>query len=401
MSGYQATIETKLDPISGDFVFPEISSLGKDANILAAHPISRKNERSVVRLKLLDTARSILARHDVRSARNGNRHRTRNCHAVPAYNQDIYITLNNSESASSAGLAGLQTCGSICSCPVCATNKMVEYGQDIRKALIFAEQQNLRPIMLTLTARHTRQMTLKYFKDAFKDAWNFFQRQRKWKEIKALMKIQHMIASREITHGDNGWHYHMHILFFVPVSSVHHASSVTKESSGIQKTWMQSLEANNLDALDEIAAKLSGKNASDTYLAKLGFEISDSGDLAFELTGNENKGKTVFDLLEMAHYGDIGAESLYVEYVNEMQGHNWITFSHGFKALFQEIELENEPLPENQKLHRWLHVDSRTWYAIARLNKVSQVVKFAAKYRNKERLRCWLQNLSDEWYYGQ
>lgn len=397
----ETTRESQTTPVSGDFVFPENASLGKDANILATYPVSPKNDRLAVRLKLLDTARSILARHDIKSNRSGNRHRTRNCHAVPAFQQEIYVTLNNSESASRAGLSGLQTCGSICSCPVCATRKMTEYGQDIRKALIYAEQQNLRPVMLTLTARHTRQMTLKYFKDAFKDAWNFFQRHRDWKAIKKTLVIQHQIASREITFGKNGFHYHMHIMFLVPVWSVRHATNATQESAKLQSLWMKALEANGLDAKDKVGANLSGKNSSDTYLAKLGFEIDDNGDIAYELTGNENKGKTVFDLLAMAHYGDIGAESLYVEYVQEMQGHNWITFSHGLKDLIEDIELESEELPDNQKLHKWLQIDSHTWYAVARLNKVSHVVKFAAKHRNRQRLRCLLKQLSDEWYYGQ
>lgn len=388
--------ETPVLNRTGDFAY-----LGKDANKLASYTISVKNNRSITRLKLLDTARRVLARHDVRSAASGNRHRTRNCHSVPAYQQNIFITLNSDDNASSAGLSGLQTCGSICSCPVCATKKMVDYGNDIRKALLYAESVNLRPIMLTLTAKHTRQMTLKYFQEAFRDSYNFFQRNRRWKRIKKQMDIRHQITSREITHGKNGWHYHMHILFFVPVSSVHHASNATQETNILQSIWMDALKNNGLEAKEQIASQLSGKNASDTYLAKLGFEVAENGDLAYELTGNENKGKTVFDLLAMAHYGDIGAETLYVEYVQQMQGHKWVTFSNGFKDLFKEIELEQTPVPENQKLHRWLLIDNRTWYAVARLNKVAKVVKFAAKHRDKEKLRCLLQSLSEEWYYGQ
>lgn len=398
---FDTTHSHQISPVSVDYEAAFGVSLGKDANKLSTFPVSIKNNRSVARLKLLDTARSILARHDVRSAQTGNRHRTRNCHAVQAYKKDIYITLNSSTDASSAGLSGLQTCGSICSCPMCATNKMVDYGQDIRKALAYADWVNLRPVMLTLTARHTKDMSLKFFKDAFRNAYNTFQRHRKFRDIKKSLDIQHQITSREITHGKHGWHYHMHILFFVPVSSIKHAQDATPEVLSLTATWLRSLELNGLDATEENGLDLSSGKSNKTYLAKLGYEVAADGDLAFELTGNENKGKTVFDLLAMAHYGDIGAEALYVEYVNEMQGHKWITFSDGFKELFKDIELEQKPIPDNQKLHNWFYVDARTWYAVARLNKVSQIVKFAAKYRCKERLRCLLQTLSDEWYYGQ
>lgn len=376
-------------------------SLGKDANKLSTFPESPKNKSSVARLKLLDTARRILARHDVKNSGGVNRHRTRYCHAAHAFNQKITITLNSNEGASRAGLKGLQTCGSICSCPVCATRKMVEYGENIRKALIWAEQNNLRPVMLTLTARHTRQMTLKYFKDAFRDAYNAFQRHRKWRKIKKSLDIIHSIISREITHGKHGWHYHMHLLFFVPVSSIKHTEEKTEEVQNLTATWLRCLELNGLDATEESAVDVSSGKKNKTYLAKLGFEVDKSGDLAFELTGNANKGKTVWDLLAMAHYGDIGAESLYVEYVEQMTGHKWITYSNGLLDASADIELESDPLPENQKLHGWMTVDSKTWYAVARLNKISKVVKAAARWRDKKKVRCLLKELHDEWYYAQ
>lgn len=380
-------------------------SLGKDAiNLsnpadlsLPSHNLSLKNNRSIARLKLLDTARRILARHDIKSSR-GNKHRTRNCHAVPAHNRNIYITLNSDDSASAAGVSGVQTCGSICSCPVCATNKMIEHGNNIRKALIYAEQNNLRPVMMTLTARHTRQMTLKYFRDAFRDAYNEFQRHRDFRALKDELGIIHQITSREITHGKHGWHYHMHILFFVRPHMVKHAQSRTEQAKSLTSLWLSSLENNGLDATESNALDLSSGKNNKTYLAKLGYDASPEGDLAFELTGNENKGKTVWDLLAMAHYGDIGAESLYIEYVQTMSGHKWITYSKDIKRLSEDIELDEETTPDNQKLHNWMEVDSKTWYAVARLNKVSHVVKYSAKTRSRQKVRCLLNQLSDEWY---
>lgn len=394
---YNATIETSQAATQAVFGV----SLGKDANKLSTYPESNKNKSTVARLKLLDTARRILARADVKNSGGINAHRTRYCHAVHAFNQQVTITMNTSEDASRAGLRGVQTCGSISACPVCATRKMVEYGENIRKALIWAEQNNLRPIMMTLTARHTRQMTLKYFKDAFRDAYNMFQRHRHWRKLKESLNIVHSIISREITYGANGWHYHMHLLFFVPVSSVKHAQSKTWQVQSMQSLWIDALENNGLDGIEKTALDVSSGSKNKTYLAKLSFEVDKSGDLAYELTGNANKGKTVWDFLAMAHYGDIGAQSLYLEYVEEMIGHKWITYSNGLLDASKDIELDSQPVPKNQILHDWLTVDTKTWYAVARLNKVSVVIRAAARWRDKKRLRELLGQIHDEWYYAQ
>lgn len=400
-----ATIPTSQNKSNLQPVFDASSaSLGNNAiNFSAPNEVielSHRQKSANSRFKLLDSARRILTAFNVTSPRSGKPHRTRNCLKHHAFNQEIYITLNEKAETSRAGLTGLQTCGSICSCPVCAQKKMIEYGNKIKQCLIYAERNNLRPVMVTLTAQHTRKMSLEYFKSKFRDAYNMFQSHRQFKSLKKSLDIQHSIISREVTVGKNGWHYHMHILYFVPVAMQKHAHKSSNKVHGMQKLWIDCLHAKGLRGVDKIALTATATADSKTYLAKFGFETAPDGDLSYELTrGDKKDSRTIWDVLASARYGDIDAETKFVEFVKAMRGHKWITFSNDFYVLCKDIELDAEEEPENQKLRRWLHVDPRDWYAVSALGMVANVVAYSAKTRCKHRVRDFIRRISDDWYY--
>src|SRR5690606_4995850 len=112
---------------------PAPKKLGKDANIAAAPSKSDKFRN----YKLLSFAQAILIKNDIKAANSENAHRTRLCHAVRNRNADS-ITLNISRENSplrTASLGGVQTCGSVWSCPVCARRIAVQRGDEIKQAL--------------------------------------------------------------------------------------------------------------------------------------------------------------------------------------------------------------------------------------------------------------------------
>jgi len=377
-------------------------SLGNLASISAAatkkHTISSSQRAQSQRFFLLDAARRILRTHNAES-KSGNHHRTRTCLAVRYdKSEDIGITLNGDEDASCSGLTNLVTCRSISSCPVCAHRIMREKAQMIQRAITWSQQNNLIPVMVTLTASHNKYMRLDNFVAQFKSAWRNFSSSRQWRNFKKTYRVKHWIASREITRqaiADNGWHYHMHVLLFLDAGLVATASGGENMEGKLSEYWLGCLTTAGLHGTSEHALSVSaGRDTAARYLTKLGITRGKAGQLEYELAGNANKGDTIWDVLNLAAYGDIRAEYLYLEYVESLAGENWITMSHGLQALIADIEIIEEEIAEKDRLILWTWVSQEDWNVVIRNHAVRDVLHCAARYRDRSKLANLIQGLS-------
>lgn len=380
-----------LAPAAFDSPLGNIASISSRTQNFQKSSAQSKKQR---RYNLLDSARKILRTHNATS-RTGKKHRTRNCLAVRFdKTEDIQILLNDDPLQSEAGLGNLQTCRSICSCPVCAHRMMLEHAQDIKKALIYAENNGLVPLLLTLTAQHHKNGKLDEFKDSFKSAWRYFSSGRQWSEFKTTYGIYHHITAREVTRQrqrtttdkviDNGWHYHMHILLFLDPKNVLLNDGIDDIHGKFTERWMKALNRNGLNGVPEIACDLrAGSHVGEMYLTKLGLTENARGELDYELTGNANKGASIWEILEDAAWGDHIAEYQYLEYVEVMTGENWITFSHGLKDLIADIELPvTQEQKESSKLSLFYWITQENWNIVVQSHAVGTLLGYAAKYRD-------------------
>ncbi len=114
--------------------------LGNIAIVSSAYENNAKQKTRIKRYKLLSEAQRILTENNVCNPRNGNPHRTRFCHARRTYLADnIALKLNGNDIQSEAAIGNVQTCGSVWSCPICASRIAVEKGKLVQKALIYSE----------------------------------------------------------------------------------------------------------------------------------------------------------------------------------------------------------------------------------------------------------------------
>ena len=373
--------------------------LGNDALISANRYFRTQNQQNKeLKFALLDYARLLLQNHDVRSSKSGKEHRTRFCLATRIdASIDVGITLNSNPDESRAGFTNLQTCRSICSCPVCAERMMLEHAETVKKALIWSENEGLIPILVSLTASHHAGMNLVDFKAQFKDAWRMFSNHRTWRDYKTKFGIEHWIAAREVTREaiyDNGWHYHMHMLVFVKKSSIFDAGTPENMQDKFTDFWLQCLEAKGLTGSREHACDVrSGANVGAEYLTKLGVNETLKGKLEYELTGGANNGKTIWIVLQSAMFGDIRSNYLYIEYVNAMQGENWITTSHGLQDLIAGIELPESGETESDKLMLWMNISPESWRVIVANRAISGVLRIAATYRDESTVLEYIEAL--------
>lgn len=370
-------------------------SLGNDANISSVRLISDSGKDKVNRYKLLDFARHLLIKYDVKSPRGNNSHKTRKCHAIKSHNAEhVTIRLNRDDMNSQASIGNVQTCGSVWSCPVCATREMTEKGKRVKAAIDALSSNGYIPVMLAFTAAHDINTRLADFKGRFKKAWGYFASGRHWKEFKKKWGIYHYIVNREVTYGDNGFHYHQHALLFLDKSKFCSVVDNDAIQSELNNRWITACEREGLTALENIGVKVSSHHqASDNYMTKLGIVPDAAGELHYELTNTHGKSsKNIWDILRHAYYArfdrkDNLSELLYIEYVQALSGDNFMTFSHGLNEIVDQHLARAEDQEENEsnnheEMHDWYQVSSYWWWMVQRAKAVHRVVEMAAATRD-------------------
>lgn len=111
---------------------------------------------------------------------------------------------------------GLQICGSVWHCPVCAARISNERQREIRLAVESAEALGYKTLLVTFTAHHTALTELAEQLAAMTRAYEAVWRGAPADRMKARYGILGMIRSLEATHSRrNGWHPHIHVLMFV------------------------------------------------------------------------------------------------------------------------------------------------------------------------------------------
>ena len=120
-----------------------------------------------------------------------------------------------------AGLAGLQSCGSVWVCPVCAAKVAAHRSEEVGGALKTHLDQGKSIVFVTLTVRHHRGQALSEVWDVVSKAWAAVHRTAAWRGSrkvegdKARFGIRGWVRAVEVTHGDAGWHVHTHVAVLV------------------------------------------------------------------------------------------------------------------------------------------------------------------------------------------
>lgn len=383
------------------------ATLGKDANIVAAGDKKRIDSFRIYRL--LGHAQKLLVDAEAKT-KTGNVHRTRLCHAARAFQAEtISVRIPKDERKTKASLAGVQTCGSVWACPVCSKRIAVQRGKEISQAIDYMTEAGNVAIMVSNTARHTANDKLKPFKNKFKAAHRRFVQSRRWRSLKAQFSIDHSIKAVEGTWGlENGWHYHQHAILFLSADALAAAGDEAFQEwvESARQLWLECLQKEGLDGLGEIAFDVQADHdVKKSYLAKLGLE-DETASLDHELSAGHNKtsgGAKIWQILDKSWQGDALYSGLYQEWVEAMTGDNWITFSHGLKALCGIVEIEDEEaslfddIAEEVTNETLLDVTDEEFLPVRKLQKVADLLELAANSRNAETVREWLRKLAIEW----
>ncbi len=245
-----------------------------------------------------------------------------------------------------AYVSGVRTCGRVWPCPLCASRISEGRRADIETVLTAHQATGGMAYMATVTIPHHRFDKLPELLKGVSTAWRYTKQGRGWIEARGNSGWLGDIRALEVTHGENGWHPHLHVLIFFKAGA--RASAVEAFSHWLFDAWQRAIE------------RLTGKRCSQRafawepvevvtgaakYLAKWGPSL--------ELTKANTKaaksgGRTAFQLLrDYAEDGDVEAGDLFAQFARAFRGVRQLTWSRGLRALYlPEPEVTDEELAQ-------------------------------------------------------
>ena len=143
-----------------------------------------------------------------------------------------------------AGYAGLQTCGSVWACPMCAVKVGAVRAVEIGTVVHQAAAQGFDVAMMTFTIRHDRSQALRPLWDAVAGCWHSTVNRRGWDLDVARHGVEGWVRANEVTWGlANGWHPHVHALVIAAPGF-----DVEALGTSMWRRWASAAERAGLDA---------------------------------------------------------------------------------------------------------------------------------------------------------
>ncbi len=263
--------------------------------------------------------------------------RTANCLWAVASNAAGVDVIHNMDDARSR-FSGLQTCGSVWACPCCSHTISDSRRQELNDLLAWARSQGYVPVLMSLTARHTKAHKLPDLLNSLKNAKKRLCQRREWR---ALPLIGSVTATEVTGGGTHGWHPHFHTLMLIEATTEAEAIEFVER---LRAPWLSCLRAFGLDGAGA-AFDVQGAASAGNYVGKWG--------AAEELALGERKkgrhGRTPFQLLhDASETGDTLASELFVEYAKTFKGRRQLVWSRGLKELAGIKERSDERLAEDE-----------------------------------------------------
>lgn len=257
-----------------------------------------------------------------------------------------------------AHYAGLVTCGKIHLCPVCGPKIRAVRAESMDAYGKAWEGAGHALAMVTLTMRHYSRMPLGTLRKAARgglvadqhDAWilAFGNRAGKqWQQLKRAFGVVGYTRAWEVTHGENGWHPHFHVLLWLDTpwsqdqADAFEAAVFARWSRALHKVGGYTIAEGRGVRVDVAAAGDTGVMAR--YLTKL-----QDGSAKFERVGQEmnrvdlktgkRASRTPFEILQQfASTGDVAELDLWLEYERGAFNVRALHWSKGMEAVLAEL----------------------------------------------------------------
>lgn len=303
---------------------------------------------------------------------------------------------------------GLQICGSIWHCPVCAARISNERRKDIKAAVGAAAEQGYKAVLMTLTARHDAKTDLREQLQAITKGYEAMWRGAPAKRIKKRYGILGIIRSLEATHSRrNGWHPHIHAILFVRVDA-----DVEGLRADLSARWQHCASRHGLSMNEHGFDLIDDTQRVADYVAKYGHEPrwQSADELArWHTKIGRARGQwehfTPWQLLEFSSRGDALAGDLFREYARVFHGRHQIVWSNGLRDVLglareltdQEAAEKEEEAPaildvyiapeQWARVRKWIEVNQETGEVLGNRDRRCEALELVDRDNDPERIK--------------
>lgn len=228
-----------------------------------------------------------------------------------------------------AMIGGIMRCGSVWTCPVCAASISEVRRQQVEETIRRHIEAGGIVCMAAFTMPHHRFQSSAELRTAISETWRGMQQGSAWIRNKRAYGLLGTIRALEVTHSQgNGWHPHLHVLFFLPALP---AADLQAFGDFLFDRWSERIRALGYGECTRAAWRFEQTTNSERagdYVTKWGADR--------ELTQGHLKrakggGRTPWQMLADAGRGDKAALMLFREFGLSFKGARQLTWSRGLR----------------------------------------------------------------------
>ena len=309
------------------------------------------------------------------------------------------VGLVYSPSADSSHYRGLSTCASVWACPVCAAKiserRRVELGQAIKT---WREKMGGVVWLVTLTFSHQRQDSIFKMNRALSAAMRRFQGGEAAKKDRERFDIWGQVRALEVTHGQNGWHPHVHQLVFLEGEDTPERREELRER--LFKRWHRACELSGLGLPNERhGVRVDGHDQAGEYITKWGLESELTKHVVKDGRGSSRTPMGI--LADFLEGGDLEDAALFSTYASAMKGSRQLVWSRGLRDLLglgeeqtdEELAAADEQQLEDLELEP---IASDLWRLVVKYDVRGQLLALTSRTQgDQEAVSGFLEMLRD------
>jgi len=226
-------------------------------------------------------------------------------------------------------------------CPVCAAKIAERRSIFLQTCIDIALASKWQVYLLTATTPHGIGDELKTVLDRLLKAWHSVTRNRQGVVTKETIQLEGTIRALEVTHGNNGFHPHFHVLLFI--SSNYGPAYI---ESLYRPLWQDCcVKAGLPRPSDEHGLTVHDAQQAAKYVAKGLWGLPEEMTKGHQKTAKSEKGMTPWGfLMEVLKTGSKRFERLFFIYAEAFKGRKQLTPSLGLYDKLGVFDLSDEEL---------------------------------------------------------
>ena len=181
----------------------------------------------------------------------------------------------------------------------------------------------------------------------------------------------------EVTHGENGWHPHLHCLFYLPGDLT--ADEIDEFSTWLFERWRRAIERLGYGTCTARVWRFEEAGHSERagdYVAKWGAD----SEIARGVLKAGKGGQSPWELLQRAAEGDRRSAALFRAYSEAFKGARQLTHSRGLRELYAVDELSDDEAAAAEAVAEAMGALSRDEYAgVRRLGRLTVLLELAER----------------------